>query len=468
MIPQYPLARLAGAQPDILLQAKADRIKYGTIGGVLLTTAGMAGVSSAFALTTAMQVPVGLATLAGLLWAVVIFNLDRMLIAGMNRQTGFLKNLLAAIPRVVLAFVIGAVISVPLVLQIFRSEISNELHLLRAEHQQEGRRQIDEAYADIPGKQQRADQLQAIASGQQQPNVSDDGDVKAAQTRVDQAQAAYTAAAAKAQCELDGSCGTGRVGVGKAYQDAKAEADKAASALAAAKTDLTNATNRATEKINGSVASNQTTAQQELAILRPDLDQRLKDKAEALKTLTDSETKTDGLLARIEAMDHLADRNSSMGTATLLLNILFLMVEVLPVLAKLLTMIGPPTLYDRLLSQEEEHVATSATKRIGVADELNEFGKAEQVRLGKEARTLLAGEQFEIAKKAIDTWATIAKSRADEELRNWYAANAGQPTGGTSQVPAAQAGASQTTGSYHKFKAKLTGPGTNGSAIPQP
>src|SRR3712207_3957071 len=112
------LARLAGAQLDVLRRARTDRVKYTAMGGVLLTTAVVAGVSATFALNTAVGLPITVAAVAGVLWGVVIFNLDRMLIVSITRQSGWLRNLLTAVPRLLLAIVIGSIISVPLVLRI--------------------------------------------------------------------------------------------------------------------------------------------------------------------------------------------------------------------------------------------------------------------------------------------------------------------------------------------------------------
>ena len=70
-------------------------------------------------------------------------------------------------------------------------------------------RQLDQEFADITPLQKQVDDLQAVASGQAQPAVNTDSDVQAAQKQVDAAQTAYEKAAANAQCELNGSCGTG-------------------------------------------------------------------------------------------------------------------------------------------------------------------------------------------------------------------------------------------------------------------
>ncbi|HYS34272.1 MAG TPA: DUF4407 domain-containing protein, partial [Pseudonocardiaceae bacterium] len=432
-------ARLAGADSNLLLQAKTDRIRYNAMGGVLITTACMAAVSSTFALTTAVHLPIAVAIIGGLLWGLVIFNLDRMLIVSMHRQAGALRNVLTAIPRAALAVVIGLVISVPLVLQIFRPEVTNELNVIHTQNLTSELAKIDREYSDIPGLQAKVDNLQSVASGQSQPSVSSDPDVADAQNQVDQAQAAYNTAANAAQCELNGTCGSHVPGVGTAYRQAAAEAALALQRLSQAKQTLAQATSKAESRITGSARSNQAAARTQLAILGPQLQNRENGKAAAIKSVTDSENGTDGLLVRIQALGQLASDSPSMWWAEKLLALLFLLVELLPVLVKLLSMIGPPTLYDRILHDEEDHLHARAAGRIDLADQIDEHGRAEQLRLGKDARTLLAEKQFELAKDAIDVWHQVAKSRTDDELARWYARHAGlpQPHGRRNQTPPA-------------------------------
>lgn len=433
-----PLPRLAGAQPDVLRKARTDRVKYTAMGGVLLTTAGVAGVSATFALDTAVGLPVIAAVIAGVLWAVVIFNLDRMLIVSMTHQSGWLRNLLMAVPRLGLAIVIGSVISVPLVLRIFQPEIDNELQVMHSEKLITAQQKLNEQFADIEPTQIKVDQLQAVASGTSQPSVSSDPDVVAAQKQVDAAQAAYDTAAAEAQCELVGSCGTHIPGVGEAYRQAKARADQAKAALDDAKAKLSAATAAAQAKIAGSVTSNKEAAQQELKTLVPLLEKRKADRAAAQGRLDNGEINDEGLLARLEALDRLSADRPSMTTANWSLFLLFMLIEVLPVAVKLMSMIGPPTLYDRLLASEETTLETRATVANDVVVQLEKHRVAEQIRQGKEANALLVDKQSEIAKKAIDVWGQIAISRSDEELARWYARHAGQRPPGGPAAPAVQ------------------------------
>ena len=56
----------------------------------------------------------------------------------------------------------------------------------------------------------------------------------------------------------------------------------------------------------------------------------------------------DGILARLEALDRLGDRNATLAAAQLMLSLLFMSIEILPVLMKLLLNFGPPSAYDKL------------------------------------------------------------------------------------------------------------------------
>ncbi|MFC6005436.1 DUF4407 domain-containing protein, partial [Streptomonospora nanhaiensis] len=78
-----------------------------------------------FALGSALKVFVLLAVLIGLVWGVAILSLDRWLVTSLPAQGG--RRFWLALPRVLLALLLGAVISTPLVLQIFKPEIDAEI-----------------------------------------------------------------------------------------------------------------------------------------------------------------------------------------------------------------------------------------------------------------------------------------------------------------------------------------------------
>jgi ABC-type nitrate/sulfonate/bicarbonate transport system permease component len=126
------LATVAGAHRDLLERAPRDRVKQASLGGVLLTTAALAAVSCAVALTMAMRLPWPVAVAGGLLWGVGIYNLDRWLVVSTPRGAP-LRTALVSLVRIGLAVVIGAVVSTPLTLVVFDAEISAELQRMHTE-----------------------------------------------------------------------------------------------------------------------------------------------------------------------------------------------------------------------------------------------------------------------------------------------------------------------------------------------
>ncbi len=113
------LALLAGARPDVLAAAPGARAKFVALGGVLLSTGGLAVVSMTFAVHMALGAWWPLALLAGVAWGLVVVNLDRMLLVGMAHDSSLKRNLVLAVPRVGLALVLGIVIATPLTMQVF-------------------------------------------------------------------------------------------------------------------------------------------------------------------------------------------------------------------------------------------------------------------------------------------------------------------------------------------------------------
>src|SRR3712207_9088584 len=72
-----------GARPDVLEAAPGARPRFVALGGVLLSTGGLAVVSMAFAVAMALGVWWPVALLIGAGWGFVVVNLDRMVLVGM-------------------------------------------------------------------------------------------------------------------------------------------------------------------------------------------------------------------------------------------------------------------------------------------------------------------------------------------------------------------------------------------------
>src|SRR5215218_5774165 len=162
------LATLGGARPELLEAAPGARSRFVALGGVLLSTGGLAVVSMAFAVAMALGVWWPLALLVGLGWGAVVVNLDRMLLVGMAHDSSLKRNLVLAVPRVALALVLGVVVATPLTLQVFHKEIDSEIVTMQAEGADAYRTSLesDARFAGLPELQQEiATQEQIVATG---------------------------------------------------------------------------------------------------------------------------------------------------------------------------------------------------------------------------------------------------------------------------------------------------------------
>jgi hypothetical protein len=214
------------------------------------------------------------------------------------------------------------------------------------------------------------------------------GEVTAKQAELDQAVQVSRALEAKAQCELDGSCGTGDAGTGTAYVEARAAADAQAAVVVSARSALDGAVAAASAAEGRSAslaASSLDTDRAELTRLTAEQDR--------LQAAFDGTNEgSGGLLMRLEALDRLGDRNGTLAAAQFMLSLLFMSVEILPVLMKLLLNFSPPTAYDRLAALRDggdveiEELAQESRKTVARAkEELLVMAERERVDRQKEA-----------------------------------------------------------------------------------
>lgn len=149
----------AGADEFFLKQSpKQDRVKYAGIGAIVFFTGLLAGVSGFIAVDTMF----GPKTLDGethtkltgiqenfwiissifaVIWGILIFNLDRFIVSSTGKGDGTDKitrsEFAQAIPRILIALILGFSISKPLEILMLKSEIDVELGIKQQEKREE-------------------------------------------------------------------------------------------------------------------------------------------------------------------------------------------------------------------------------------------------------------------------------------------------------------------------------------------
>ena len=142
----------AGADAELLRRCPvSDGVKYQGVGGIVLATAGLAFVSGSYAFYTVfapkdetalsadLHMPtVQLAVLMGLVWAVIIFNIDRFIVSSTGKGDGTDRiafgELATSFPRLLMAAIIGVCISAPLEIRVLKPEIDAQLELEQNEY----------------------------------------------------------------------------------------------------------------------------------------------------------------------------------------------------------------------------------------------------------------------------------------------------------------------------------------------
>jgi hypothetical protein len=444
------LARLAGARPHVLRNAPGDRMKHAAMGGVLLTTAGLAGVSAFFALYSALDLSVTASLAAAVVWAIIVLNLDRLLVIGMNAVSGGWQRFFLSLPRIMLALVIGAVVSTPLVLRVFQPEIESELVSMRAEALERSNRELDAAFKQIEDLTVQEADLRATIEGRNPTAVSADSDVRAAKERYEAADETYRKAQQQAECELDGTCGTGVPGVGDSQRQKQREADEAKADRDRALADLDRVTAEAERRISDGQISAVEAARAKLPDIQGDLRVAQERKRAAEADASEAESGNTGLMARMTALDRLGDKNDSAATAHLFLFLLFLCIEILPVLVKLITSFGTKSLYDRMVERADDDAddldqrqARAQRAQRDMEDkarmDLAQQRVDAQLEVGKRTTDELVDRQTSIALRSVEVWAELAMLRTDEQLTEWYQRNLAQ-VNGFGPAPARSAG----------------------------
>lgn len=303
----------SGADKELLATcSEGEQNKYAGIGATVFFTALMAYLAAGYALYTVFD-SVWAALGFGLVWGLLIFNLDRYIVSTLRKRNHFGRELLQAAPRIALAVIIAVVISKPLELKIFEKEIDQVLL----------ERKNDLTLAN---QNQLAEQFNPAITEKQ-------AEIAALKQEVVEKEAATDALYNTYIAEAEGREGTGLLGKGPVYAEKREKHDASLAELQALRTE-----NR--ERIAAIEA--------EIGTLEQGYTQAVTDSQPVIDRF-------DGLMARIDALGELP------WFPSFFIFLLFLAVETAPILVKLMTPKGP---YDMKLEDEETAVATWVQQNV--------------------------------------------------------------------------------------------------------
>ena len=315
----------SGADSVILKTcSEGEQNKYAGIGATVFFTAIMAFIASSYALYTVFD-NAYTAVFFGLIWGLLIFNLDRFIVSTIKKRDSFSSELLQATPRIILAVIIAIVISKPLEMKIFEKEINQVLLEQKNE-------------MTLANKEQLALQYTPSVEKLNQEITGLKNEITAKETETN---ALYDVSIS----EAEGTAGTKLLGKGPVYAEKREKHDAALAELQSLK------------QMNADkIAAIET----QIINLNSDYAAVVKDSQPVIDGF-------DGLMARITALNELP------WLPSFFIFLLFLAIETSPIIAKLL---APKGEYDLKLEEEESVLQTWVTQKVTQRQKLLETDSA--------------------------------------------------------------------------------------------
>ena len=298
----------SGADKDLLEGcSEGEQTKYVGIGATVFFTAVMAFLASSYALFTVFD-SIYPAIAFGIVWSLLIFNLDRFIVSTIRKRDKIGSEFLQATPRIILAVIIAIVISKPLEIKIFEKEINTVLLKEKNAMALNNKKEVANYFkSDLDKNKAEIDKLKSEITNKEK--------------EVNTLYETYIT-------EAEGTAGTKKLGKGPVFKEKIAKHD-----LAKQELDTLQKTNLA--KIAEMEKNTKT--------LQTDLDKKVTETQPIIDGF-------DGLMARINALDKLP------WLPSFFIMLLFLAIETSPIIAKLLS---PKGEYDYKL--EDLETALKAT-----------------------------------------------------------------------------------------------------------
>lgn len=364
----------AGANREVLRQCPTDYAKYAGIGGTILFTALMAVLSGGYALYFVFEsVPKAIAF--GIFWGMLIFNLDRFIVNTMysdGKVTISWREFYSGLPRIIMAVFLGIVISTPLEMKIFEDRINSQLVKDNIERTNASREKVNEGIKTLSDRRN-------LLEGQQ----------KEIQDRLAKANE-------ELKKESEGSAFSGKAGHGQIYKDKEEHRNAIMNELQA----WNEAHKNELEDLKGQIKIN-----------------RDKGNADIAKG-----NEEDGFCVRYEAFSNVKKSNLALNIVSIVIMLLFIIIETAPTFFKMMIASGP---YDDYLRAEMHKVRVMSDKRISdlnddintevqISTSKNKDRLEAEILANKKLMEKIAKIQAELLNTAIEKWREAELAKINE------------------------------------------------------
>jgi len=384
------LCAVSGTRKDALARAPEGRASAATIGFVMLVTATIACMTMGYALHRAFvgdyyATPV--AVVGGLLWGSFVLAVDRLLLMGIDKLGGAWKLTWQFLIRGALAVVIGVAISKPVVLRIAQTILDREIHdekrtaVTREKTENAKGERLDEKESSVAalqdGERKQEARLQKEPDSFEYTDARDD--LRNAITRADAVSVTNggrIAAARRQFAMLEASV----------RDEDQRQLSALERAIARWQTEIANArsaVSSARERLADAERRWRHAESAKLTALKTDLDGAQKDASAAVQRVTALNAETDIELAQLlrtnlvneyTTMKRIEKNPKHPDAQALLafehaLDALFILFELTPLLAKVLSRKGPLDYAVNAVEEDDHHRINSAANATALLRE---------------------------------------------------------------------------------------------------
>lgn len=343
---------LSGADEEILGYVPSERTRFESLGWAILITSCMAMISMWFALSSALGINGIVAIPVAVFWGLVIMGIDRWLITSMPADGS--RKFAMAVPRLLLAVLLGTLISTPLVLRIFQSEIDAQMAVMQQKNYSSflSNQRSSQVNQQVTSYYNELQQLNTVINshGAQTGNTAADPQLVAYTNQLTQLQSQLTHwTGLKATyyknyiCQLYGGADCPKKGDGPAAKASYTSYQQAAQQVTSTQTQIGHVQGEIQQRdqvLNSTSASSQQQRYAEALNQRPivqgEYNTAVQRRNQLQATFFAQNQAAHGILMRLEALSQLSSGNFTVAASRILLFLLFLVIECLPVTVKLL------------------------------------------------------------------------------------------------------------------------------------
>jgi len=416
----------SGAEQSIMDLCPTEKTKYHGIGSTVLLTSLLAMLSGGYAIYFTFQ-SIVISIVLGVFWGLVIFSLDRYIVSSIRKTGELKKEILIAIPRILIALVLAITISKPLELRLFQDAVNkamgeiadasisscekewdatrdklaytkNKLEIDRKQKTEEifnndgiykgfANEQIGLKNINKSLEKKIAENNKTINKGTTYKPVYDNFGVKLYTEKILSKSASN---ALKTNKGLRTDIGQNNLKINNLEIQKESRKDT----------------------LKSQVLTVEQQAKKNIAGVQQQIDDHNMKRVEFLSACTRRAKNAQDIPARLEALSKITHNNSSINLASWLITILFILLEIAPVTVKLLSSRG---IYDETLERiEHEHRINQQVIISNINDSINTLVKISTEKnkniLDAElkANIMLLDEiamaQAEIAKETIKKW----------------------------------------------------------------